>query len=37
VPPYTETQEYVKRVVARFGNAPHPYDAKVTPPSPLKR
>jgi soluble lytic murein transglycosylase-like protein len=37
VPPFSETQEYVKRVVARFGNAPHPYDAKVTSPSPLKR
>jgi soluble lytic murein transglycosylase-like protein len=37
VPPFEETRQYVQRVVARFGNAPHPYDAKVTPPSPLKR
>jgi soluble lytic murein transglycosylase-like protein len=33
VPPFEETREYVKRVVARYGNAPHPYDAKVTSPS----
>jgi soluble lytic murein transglycosylase-like protein len=34
VPPFAETQEYVKRVVARFGNAPHAFDAQVTRPSP---
>jgi soluble lytic murein transglycosylase-like protein len=33
VPPFAETQEYVKRVVARFGNGPHPFDAQVTAPS----
>ena len=33
VPPFSETQEYVKRVVARFGSAPHPFDARVTAPS----
>jgi soluble lytic murein transglycosylase-like protein len=33
VPPFAETQEYVRRVVARFGNAPHPYDKRVTAPS----
>lgn len=33
VPPFAETQEYVKRVVARFGSAPHPFDARVTRPS----
>jgi soluble lytic murein transglycosylase-like protein len=33
VPPFAETQEYVKRVVARFGSAPHPFDARVTAPS----
>ena len=33
VPPFAETQEYVRRVVARFGNAPHPFDARVTAPS----
>lgn len=35
VPPFAETQEYVRRVVARFGAAPHPYDAQVTSPSRL--
>jgi soluble lytic murein transglycosylase-like protein len=35
VPPFGETQEYVKRVVARFGSAPHAYDARVAAPSPL--
>jgi soluble lytic murein transglycosylase-like protein len=35
VPPFAETQEYVKRVVARFGNAPHPFDARVAAPSRL--
>lgn len=30
VPPFDETREYVRRVVARYGNAPHPFDAKVT-------
>jgi soluble lytic murein transglycosylase-like protein len=34
VPPFAETQEYVRRVVARFGNAPHAFDARVTNPSP---
>jgi soluble lytic murein transglycosylase-like protein len=33
IPPFAETQEYVKRVVARFGSAPHPYDAKAATPS----
>jgi soluble lytic murein transglycosylase-like protein len=33
IPPFAETQEYVRRVVARFGNAPHPFDARVTAPS----
>lgn len=37
VPPFEETREYVKRVVARYGNAPHAFDAKVTPPSPQLR
>jgi membrane-bound lytic murein transglycosylase B len=35
IPPFDETQEYVKRVVARFGSAPHPYDARITGPSAL--
>ena len=34
VPPFDETREYVRRVVARFGNAPHPFDARVSTPSP---
>lgn len=34
VPPYAETQEYVRRVVERFGNAPHAFDAQVARPSP---
>jgi soluble lytic murein transglycosylase-like protein len=34
VPPFAETQDYVRRVIERFGNAPHPYDAGVTSPSP---
>ena len=33
VPPFDETREYVRRVVARFGNAPHPFDARVAAPS----
>jgi soluble lytic murein transglycosylase-like protein len=33
VPPFAETQEYVRRVVARFGNAPQPFDGRVTAPS----
>ena len=37
VPPFAETQEYVRRVVARYGSAPHPFDARVAPPSRLKR
>lgn len=34
IPPFDETQDYVKRVVARVGNAPHPFDARITAPSP---
>jgi soluble lytic murein transglycosylase-like protein len=37
IPPFDETREYVRRVIARFGSAPHAYDAKVTPPSPQLR
>jgi soluble lytic murein transglycosylase-like protein len=33
VPPFAETQDYVRRVVERFGSAPHPFDARVTGPS----
>ena len=34
VPPFDETREYVRRVIARVGNAPQPFDARVTPSSP---
>ncbi len=34
VPPFDETREYVRRVLARVGNAPQPFDARVTSPSP---
>lgn len=34
IPPFDETREYVRRVMARFGSGPHAFDAKVTPPSP---
>jgi soluble lytic murein transglycosylase-like protein len=34
VPPFAETQDYVRRVVERFGSAPHPFDAQITGPSP---
>jgi soluble lytic murein transglycosylase-like protein len=34
VPPFAETQDYVRRVVERFGNAPHAFDAGITAPSP---
>ncbi|EXI68011.1 transglycosylase SLT domain-containing protein [Accumulibacter sp.] len=34
VPPYAETQGYVKRIISIFKRDDHPYDAKVTTPSP---
>ena len=35
VPPYAETQMYVRRVLANLGErAPHPFDARITAPSP---
>jgi TPR repeat protein len=34
VPPYAETRGYVKRIVSLFKRDDHPYDAKVTTPSP---
>jgi TPR repeat protein len=34
IPPFAETREYVKRVVARVGTAPHPFDRRVVSPSP---
>lgn len=34
VPPFDETREYVRRVIARVGSAAQPFDARVTAPSP---
>jgi soluble lytic murein transglycosylase-like protein len=34
VPPFNETREYVRRVIARVGSAPQPFNARITPPSP---
>lgn len=34
VPPYAETRDYVKRILALFGSQEHPFDASVTLPSP---
>ncbi|HPT49039.1 MAG TPA: transglycosylase SLT domain-containing protein [Accumulibacter sp.] len=34
VPPYAETRGYVKRIVGLFQREDHPYDRKVTSPSP---
>ena len=37
VPPFDETREYVRRVVARVGTAAQPFDARITGPSPQLR
>ena len=34
IPPYAETRAYVKRILQLFREDAHPYDAKVTAPSP---
>lgn len=34
IPPYAETQGYVKRIMGQFKRHEHPFDAKVTEPSP---
>lgn len=34
IPPYEETQNYVKRIMVLFGDESHPYDPAVTEPSP---
>ena len=34
IPPYAETQSYVKRIVELFKQQEHPYDERVTAPSP---
>jgi soluble lytic murein transglycosylase-like protein len=33
IPPFAETQDYVRKVIGRFGAARHPFDAKVVAPS----
>lgn len=35
IPPFPETRDYVKRVVAWFGAEEHPYDASMVDPSPM--
>ena len=37
VPPYAETQAYVRRILAVFGDVVHPFDAGVTEPAPYLR
>ena len=37
VPPFGETREYVRRVIARVGTGSQPFDARVTAPSPQLR
>lgn len=34
VPPYAETRDYVRRVLAQVGRLSHPFDARITAPSP---
>ena len=34
VPPYAETRGYVQRIMSLFKRDDHPYDARVTTPSP---
>lgn len=35
IPPYMETRSYVKRILASFGGLVHPFDERVTRPSPV--
>lgn len=35
IPPYRETQDYVKRVRRFYGGAQHPFDGELTEPSPV--
>jgi len=37
VPPYRETQGYVKSILGLFKRTQHPYDASITDPSPVMR
>jgi soluble lytic murein transglycosylase-like protein len=34
VPPYAETRDYVRRILAATGTLSHPFDARITAPSP---
>jgi soluble lytic murein transglycosylase-like protein len=34
VPPYAETRDYVRRILAAVGTLAHPFDARITAPSP---
>ena len=35
IPPYLETRSYVERILASFGGLDHPFDKKITRPSPF--
>lgn len=35
IPPYAETRDYVRRILELYGSDRHPYDARITIPSPL--
>jgi soluble lytic murein transglycosylase-like protein len=35
IPPYQETRQYVRKVMALYGQTSHPYDASLASPSPL--
>ena len=35
VPPYVETRQYVKRVMELYERTTHPFDEKITEPSPV--
>lgn len=35
IPPYAETKQYVKRVLEFYQRTQHPYDSKITEPSPV--
>ena len=37
VPPFAETQDYVRKVLGRFGATQHPFDAKLVERSPMLR
>jgi soluble lytic murein transglycosylase-like protein len=37
VPPYAETRAYVRQILTLFGDAVHPFDSRITEPSPQLR